>query len=220
MVKRQAGYIVLAGFAAVLVAGLMLDDPAAQQAQLLNYEATRQAELESVLYPELSRPAQIIGIDVLDVTTGTGRLVMRDESGLWYAPNISGIQDEIAATGINQPLVNEAAASLVLMAAEQWFDATPANLELFGFRPEPAYRCRFRATDSTGRPFESLIEVGDANPDHVAYYVYVDSPERQRIYLIRKSIVDLLLNMLSASLQITPTPDVTPDTGEATSPGP
>jgi hypothetical protein len=220
MFKRQAGYIVLAGFAAVLVVGLMLDDPAVQQAQLLNYEATRQVQLESVLYPDLTHPAQVTGLDVLDVTTGTGRLVMRDESGLWYAPSISGIQDGIAADGINQVLVEETAAALALMAAEQWFDATPANLELFGLRPGPAYRCRFRATDPTGRPFESLIEVGDANPDRVAYYVYVDPPESQRVYLVRKSIVDLLLNMLSASLQITPTPDVTPDMGEATSPGP
>jgi len=220
MFKRQAGYIVLAGFAAVLVVSLMLDDPAARQAQLQNYEATQQAQLASFLYPELTHPAQIIGLDVLDVTSGTGRLLMRDESGLWYAPHISGTQDGVAAAEIDQVPVDEAAAALVLMAAEQSFDATPANLELFGLRPEPAYRCRFRATDKTGRLFESLIEVGDANPDRVAYYVYVDSPDSQRIYLIRKSIVDMLLNMLSASIQITPTPDVTPDMGDATSSGP
>ena len=58
MFKRQAGYIVLAGFAAVLVVGLMLDDPAVQQAQLLNYEATRQVQLEfcAVSRPDTSRP--------------------------------------------------------------------------------------------------------------------------------------------------------------------
>lgn len=217
MFKRQAGYIVLAGFAAVLVVGLMLDDPAAQQARLLNFRATQQAQRELILYPELTNPAQVTGIEVLDVITGTGRLVVRDERGLWYAPGISGAQDNIAADHIDQALINNAAASLVLMTAEQWFEATPDNLELFGLRPEPSFRCRFRAIDQAGSLFESLIEVGDANPDNVAYYIYVDSTESQRVYLIRKSIVDLLLNMLSASLQITPTPDVTPDTGEATS---
>jgi hypothetical protein len=208
MVKRQWTYFMLAIFAGVMLIVLMLDDPADRQARFQSVNATLQVERGTVLFPDLTTATQVNGIEVLDVTTGTGILLMRDDSGLWYAPAIPDNQVEVPAANINQSLANDAAAALVGMTAPQWYDATSQNLEIFGFQPDPAVRVRFQAVDGSGRLYEPVVlEIGDANPDRVAYYVWLQDTER--IYLVHANVVNLLLNMLTESLQIAP------ETGEA-----
>lgn len=218
MLKRQMSYVVLVCFVAVMVGLLMLDDPATKQADMLAFRATLQAERPFVLFPEVTDPAAIDGIEVLDVTTGRGILVMRDTAGVWYAPDIPGVQQGIAAQDINQPVVEDAALAIRLLATPDWYDATTDNLTLFGLKPQPAYRFRFQGHDTAGRTYEAIVDIGDANPDHVAYYVYVNvaSEQNQRIYLINKQIVDLVLNMLTET-RLTPASDELPaDEGTAT----
>jgi hypothetical protein len=91
-------------------------------------------------------------------------------------------------------------------------------MTLFGLRPQPAYRFRFQGHDAANRTYEAIVDIGDANPDNVAYYVYVNgsSEQNQRIYLINKQIVDLVLNMLTET-RFTQTSDESPaDDGTAT----
>lgn len=207
MLKRQLSYVLLAGFAVVMVVMLMLDDPQTRQNQMLDYNATQQALRPVQLFPEATDPAQIMGIDVLDVTTGKGILVIRNTEGLWYAPVISGTQARLDPTEINQAIVEDAAAAITLLGAEQTYDATPENFRIFGLEPEPSYRFRYRMLDAAGLAYEATVNVGDANPDNVAYYVYVEvaSVADQRIYLIPKQLVDFILDIQAETLRIAPT---------------
>lgn len=222
MFKRPMSYGVLASFAVVMVVILMLNDPARKQADLLTFRATQQALMERVLFPQFTSSAQINGIGVLDVTTEKGILVVRDSTGLWYAPAITNTQANIPADQVDQSTVEKAAAAILSFSAQQWFDATPENFKIFGLQPEPAYRLRFRASDAQNRVYESVLDVGDTNPNHVAYYVYVNvaSGQNQRIYLIDKQTVDMVLTMLTGSIQATPTLDALPTASEAVTPVP
>ena len=218
MLKRQMSYMVLICFAAVMVGLLMLDDPATKQAEMLAFGATLQAERPLVLFPEVADPAEIDGIEVLDITTGKGILVVRDTAGVWYAPDILDVQQGIAAQEVNQQVVANAAAAIGMLATPDWYDATTDNMTLFGLKPQPAYRFRFQGHDASHRTYEAIVDIGDANPDHVAYYVYVNvsSGQNQRIYLINKQIVDLVLNMLTET-RLTPTSEeLSADDGTAT----
>jgi len=202
-----------------MIVRLMLDDPAARQAQMQAFEATQQAQRPTVLFPQVTSSAQITGLEVLDVTAQKGILLMRDPQQMWYAPVIPGIQAGIPAEVLNQAVPEDAAAVIPYLATTQLFDATPDNLERFGLRPTPAYRFRFQGQDASGQTYQAVIEIGDANPDHVAYYVYVDaeSMENQRVFLISTTLVDAILVMLSDSLQVGPTPDAAPmDNGTVT----
>jgi hypothetical protein len=218
MLKRQMSYMVLICFVAVMVGLLMLDDPAAKQTEMLAFGATLQAERPFVLFPEVTDPAQISGMEVLDVAAGKGILVMRDSAGLWYAPDIPDVQQRIAAQDVNQQVVENAALAIRMLYTPDWYDATTDNMTLFGLRPQPAYRFRFQGHDAANRTYEAIVDIGDANPDNVAYYVYVNgsSEQNQRIYLINKQIVDLVLNMLTET-RFTQTSDESPaDDGTAT----
>jgi hypothetical protein len=221
MLKRQIGYVMLACFVAVMVGVLMLDDPATRQAEMLAFGATLQAERPLVLFPEVTDPAEIDGIEVLDVTTGKGILVMRDMAGAWYAPDIPDVQQGIAAQDVNQQVIESAAAAIKVLATPDWYDATTGNLALFGLQPEPAYRFRFRGHDAADRTYEAIVDIGAANPDNMAYYVYVNvtSGQNQRIYLINKQIVDIVLNMLTET-RLTPTSDEPPANGGTATPVP
>ncbi len=222
MLKRQVSYGLLVGFAAVMVVRLMADDPVTRLAHMQDFSATQQALRSLVLFPELTDPAQVDGMEVLDVTTGKGILVVRDDSGLWYAPTIADIQPSIAAEEIDQTLVENAAAAIMLLAAQQTYDATPDTLERFGLQPEPVYKFRFRMRDATGQVAETTIDIGDTNPENVAYYVYVNmtSDENQRVYLVQKQAVDYLLTMLTESLRVEPALDGSPMDSEAATPVP
>jgi hypothetical protein len=219
MFKRQISMMVLAGFATVMVVILMLDDPASKQAEMLAFSATQQTLRENVLF---SGVQQITGIEVLNGTTGKGILVMRDASGVWYAPAISGTQTEIPADQIDQTVAEQAAAKILLFNAEQRYDATSDNLTTFGLQPDPDYRIRFRGRDSAGQGVESVLDIGDTNPDRVAYYVYVnvESGQKQYIYLIDKQTVDIVLTMLTDSFLVTPALDALPTASEAATPVP
>jgi hypothetical protein len=222
MFKRQISMMVLVGFATVMVVILMLDDPASKQAEMLSFSATQQAQRENVLFAELQQSPGISGLDVLDVTTGKGILVMRDTAGLWYAPAILNTQTEIPTDQLDQTIIERAATAILLFTAEQRYDATPENLTLFGLQPEPDYRVRFRAQDSTGQWVESVLDIGDTNPDRVAYYVYVnvESEQDRYIYLINKQTVDIVLTMLTDSFQVIPTLDAQPTASEVATPVP
>jgi hypothetical protein len=221
MLKRQISYMVLACFAAVMVGILMLDDPATRQAEMRAFEATLQALRELVLFPEVTDPSQIVGIEVQDVTTGKDILVMRDTAGLWYAPDIADVQQAIAAQEVNQEVVENAAAAIRVLYASEWYDATTGNMTLYGLQPTPAYRFRFRGHDAAQQTYEAVVDIGDANPDNVAYYVYVNvtSEQNQRIYLINKQIVDSVLNMLTET-RLEPTSDEPPAGGGTPTPLP
>jgi hypothetical protein len=204
-----------------MVGILMLDDPATRQAEMRAFEATLQALRELVLFPEVTDPSQIVGIEVLDVATGKGILVMRDTAGLWYAPDIADVQQGIAAQEVNQEIVENAAAAIRVLYASEWYDATAENMTRFGLQPAPAYRFRFRGHDAAQQTYEAVVDIGDANPDNVAYYVYVNvtSEQNQRIYLINKQIVDSVLNMLTET-RLEPTSDEPPAGGGTPTPLP
>jgi hypothetical protein len=208
----------LAGFAVVMVLLLMLDDPTAKQALLAEMQAVQESQRMVSLFPELSDLTQVYGLEVLDVASAQDILLMRDDQGLWYAPSINSGTGDIAADSINQQLADDAALSIQLMAARQWYDATPDNFENFGLTPEPAYRVRFIARDTTGTSYAPVIlEVGDANPDNVAYYVWPQ--DDSRIYLIQRPLVDPLLSMLTDNILMTPTPaEPSPDYDMAPAP--
>jgi len=214
MFKRQFSYVLLIGFATVMVSLLMLDDTPARRVAVADYQATQQALRPIALFPELVDPAQIYGVEVLDVTTRTGILLMRNEQGLWYAPALSESEDELPAERINQPLIENAVDYIRLLGSQQLYEATSENLVLYGLQPEPDYRLRFVAQDTAGVSYAPVIlEVGDTNPDHVAYYVWPDGD--QHIYLIPKPIVDPLLQMVTEA--------ILPDSGvnnEETAPAP
>jgi hypothetical protein len=215
MIKR---YLVLIGFAVGAVILLMLDDPATHQARLRDFSATREAQQQNILFPQLDDLLQITGIDVLDVTTGTGILMMRDDQNLWYAPEIPDIQPGIPVEYVNQYLVEGAAASFLQMSAEDTFEATPDNLARFGLQPQPQYRARARVRTTPDQTYEAVLDIGNANPDNMAYYVYARND--QRIFLIRAQTVDLLLNMLTEPVEFVPTPDASPLDSEVTTPVP
>ncbi len=222
MFKRQISMMVLVGFASVMVVILMLDDPASKQAEMLAANATQQAQRANVLFSGLQVSSQISGLEVLDVTTGKGILVLRDASQVWYAPAIPNTQAEIPAVQLDQEAVERAAAALLIFDAEQRYVATPENRVLYGLQPEPKYRIRFRAQDSSGQWAESVLDIGDTNPDSVAYYVYVnvESEQDQYIYLINKQTVDIVLTMLTDSFQTTSASDAQPTASEVATPVP
>lgn len=198
MLKRQISYLMLVGFAAVMVVLLMLDDPTTRQAMFAQVQAAQQSQRVVGLFPELESLDQIYAIQVLDIASGKDVLLMRNEDGAWYAPGL-------AVEDTDQVLAETAAYSIALMAAQQRYDATPENLEIFGFEPQPSYQIQFAARDTAGVSYAPVtLEVGDVNPDNVSYYVWpVDD---SRIYLIPKLIMDPLLSVVTESIQITPTP--------------
>jgi hypothetical protein len=207
MLKRQLSYLLLAGFATVMVILLMLDDPATRQTQMLNFGATQQAARPVQLFPAITDPAEIMGIEVVNLASGTGQLVMRDEQGRWYAPELPDIQESIAAEELSQAAVESAAIAITLLGAEQTFEATPDNMVLFGLSPTPVFRFRFQGQDASGRTYEATVDVGNANPDNMAYYVYVEAvPDTEQcIYLIPKELLDFILDMDTETNLITPT---------------
>jgi hypothetical protein len=215
VIKR---YLVLIGFAVGAVILLMLDDPATHQARLRDFSATLEAQQQNILFPQLDDLLQITGIDVLDVTTGTGILMMRDDQNLWYAPEIPDIQPGIPVEHVNQYLVEGAAASFLRMTAEGTFEATPDNLARFGLQPQPQYRVRVRVRTTPDQTYEAALDIGNANPDNMAYYVY--AKDDQRIFLISAQTVDLLLNMLTEPVEFVPTPTASPLDSEVTTPVP
>ncbi len=220
MMRRQTGYLLLLALAAVMLARLMLDDPAARLEEMRAFSATQQASQPLRLFPNLVAPAQISGLEVLDVSAGRGILLVRDAEGLWYAPEIVGVQHFIAAEAISQMTTENAAATIVLLAATQQYPATDTNLELFGLAPAPAYLVRFQARDGAGGTYEGLLEIGDANPDHMAYYVYVHAQVEadRRIFLIPRQGVDYLLAALNDPTPLAPALDASPaETGTAPS---
>ncbi len=218
MVKRGTGYLLLAALAAVMLARLMLDDPAERLEQMRVYEATQQASQPTRLFSTLRDPAQVTGLEVLDVSAGRGILLVRDADGLWYAPEIAAIQQPIAAESINQVTAENAAAAIVLLAATQQYPASADNLALYGLAPAPAYRVRFQAQDSAGGVYEGLLEIGDANPDHMAYYVYVQAQREadRHIFLIPRQTVDYLMAALTDPTLVAPALDDLPAGTETT----
>lgn len=217
MLKRQIGYLIVVSFAALLVILLMLDDPTGRHADIEAHQATRAANRPVVLFPNIPAPAAVTGLEVLDVTQGHDILLVRNDTGLWYAPEVPDLnQAEVPAAEINQAVAENAAAAVLLLATQQWFEATPDRLTQFGLAPEPRYRFRFGATNSDGQLIEGRINIGHMNPDNVAYYMYIDSAESSRIFLIDSQIVDLILNMLTGLFQpettLNPTPLRTPPT--------
>jgi hypothetical protein len=211
--RRQTGYLLLAALAVVMVARLMLDDPAARLEQMRAFSATQQASQPLRLFPSLVDPAQVSGLEVLDVSAGRGILLVRDAAGLWYAPEIAGVQEFVAAEMVSQVAAENAAATIVLLAATQQYPATDANRALYGLAPAPSYLVRFQAREGASHTYEGLLEIGDANPDHMAYYVYVHAQlEADRhVFLIPRQGVDYLLAVLAD-----PTLDALPaETGRA-----
>lgn len=197
MIARNLRYGLLVGFAAVMVALLMVDEPQAQRVQL-----------PEPLFPELTAAAQINGLEVLDVTSGKGILLVRNDTGMWYAPAISGTQTALAAEKVNQVAVENAAAAVWLMDRRQSYANTLENRQKFGLE-SPQYLIRFQAHDVAGRSYAPvIIEIGNANPDNVAYYVLPQG--EANIYLIRKPIVDMLLNLLDSPTSLAPNSDVAP----------
>jgi hypothetical protein len=221
MLKRRMSFSMLVGFAVIMVAALMLEDPTGKQNEMLAFRATREAQRPLQLFPDI-QPEHIIGLEVLDVTASRGILVMRDERGLWYAPSIPGIQNAVAANLISQDLVEQAATAITYWGSEQWYEATALNLDSFGLSPAPRHRIRFRVRDASGRNYEATAEIGNANLDNVAYYVYIPatSDENQRIFLIPKQLVDFVLNMLSEPLLVPSTVDASTENSEVGAPVP
>lgn len=220
MISQRTGYVLLAVLAVVMLVRLMLADPAAQL-QTLRATATALQESRAFrLFPTLRSPAQLDGLEVLDVSTRKGILLMRQADGLWYAPEIAGVQAETAAGAINQITVENAAGAAMALAALDQYEVTAENLARFGLTPAPAYRIRFRARDGAGQAYEALIEIGNANPDNMAYYGYAHSEAEQHIYLIRKQTVDMILDVLDDSVFLTPVLDESPAEIEAASPAP
>jgi hypothetical protein len=218
MAKHPISTLILIGFSIVMVALLMLDDPAQKQADMLAFGATQQAIAENLLFPAIEQSSQIIGIEVQDVTTGKGILVMRDEAGSWYAPAIAGGQEALAAGQIDQTLVEQAAGAFMLFWAEQYYEITPENLQLFGLEPKPRYRIRFRLHRADGKNYDAQLDVGNANLNDMAYYVYITavSDQDRRIYLINKQTVDIVLTMLSELILAESAAEPAPTANETT----
>ena len=145
---------------------------------------------------------------------------MRQQDGLWYAPEIAGVQQAVRADAISQIAVENAAGAAMALAAIDRYEATADNLARYGLAPTPAYRIRFRVHDRQGRTYEALIEIGNANPDNVAYYGYAHNEGDQHIYLIRKQTVDMILAILDDPVFVAPVLDESPAETEAASPAP
>ncbi len=220
MVSQRMGYALLLVLAVVMLMRLMLDDPAAQQQSLRATATALQESRAFRLFPSLRDPTQIDGLEVLDVSTGRGILLMRQPDGLWYAPEIAGAQQAVGADAIAQVAVENAAGAAMALAALDQYEATADNLTRYGLAPTPAYRIRFRVRDADGRAYEALIEIGNANPDNVAYYGYAHSEGDQHIYLIRKQTVDMILAILDDPVLVAPVLDESPAETQAASPAP
>ncbi len=192
---------------AFMVLLLMLDDPQARQRALRNFQATQQAALARLLFPEVRRSAQVVGMEAVDVAAELGLLVMRNAEGLWYAPPIAEVQTEQPPEALDQGALESAAFALTTLWAERWFTAEPDALAQYGLQP-PRYRFRFRAqlADDPNRFLEATLEIGNLNPENVAYYMYISTAasENLHVYLIRRQTVDMLLSMLTASYSVTP----------------
>ncbi len=206
MPRRSAVYVLLAVFAGAMVLLLMLDDPTAVHSNQTGGVA---------LFPQLSRPEHIERIEVQDVTAGTGFLLVRDTAGVWYAARMAG-SDQGAPVLANQTATDEVAFRLVRLTARQGFEATPENLVRYGIRPTPAYTLQFTGRDPAGRAFESVVfEVGHANPDQVAYYVW--PRDADQVYLLT---LDFLLGLLPGFDQTAQTPPAEPAVVTETPPVP
>lgn len=186
MLRRPVMYTLLAVFAGAMVLLLMLDDPSA----ISSMDAS-----VSALFPQLNRAEHIERIEVWNVTLGTGVLLVRDGEGMWYAAQTPQGTDGLPADAIDQAAVEALALSITRLAAEDRFDATPANLARFGVRPQPEFLLQFAGRDITGRTFESVVfEVGNLNPDGVARYLWPRDGEQ--VFLVE---VDFLLAQLSGA---------------------
>ncbi len=207
MLKRWQGYALLVGIGAAMLLVLMLDDPEARQRELRNFQATQQAELARVLFLPLRKSAQVVGMEAVDVAAERGLLVMRNEAGLWQAPEIAGVQAQQPPQSLDQGALESAAAALTMLYAERELEIAPDELALYGLQP-PRYRFRFRArlADDPNQLLEATLEIGNLNPENVAYYMYISTAadENPHVYLIRRQTVDMLLSMLTASYSVTP----------------
>ena len=206
MPRRSAVYVLLAVFAGAMVLLLMLDDPTAAHSDQPGVVA---------LFPQLSRAEHIERIEVQDVTAGTGLLLVRDAAGVWYAARMAG-SDPVVPVLADQVAADAAAFRLARLTARQGFEATPENLVRYGIRPAPAYTLQFAGHDPTGRAFESVVfEVGHANPDQVAYYVW--PRDADQVYLLT---IDFLLGLLPGFDQAAQTPPAEPAVVTETPPVP
>lgn len=220
MVSRRTGYLLLTALAAVMLVRLMLDDPAVRQQEISATATAQQASQPFRLFPILRDSAQIDGLEVLDVSARRGILLVRQADGLWYAPEIAGTQAAVTADTLNQVLIEYAAASATALTAIDRYKTTGDDLTHYGLAPLPVYRIRFRAHDDQGRTYEALLDIGNANPDNVAYYGYAQTEAEPHIYLIRKQTVDMILAVLDDSVFVAPVLDESPAEMEAASPAP
>ncbi len=207
MLKRSHGYALLMAVVAVMLLLLMLDDPEAHQRQLRDFQSTQQAVMARLLFPEVRRSAQVVGMDAVDVAAERGLLVMRSETGLWFAPEIADLQQARAPETLDQGALESAAAALSMLYADRELEAAPEELAQYGLQP-PRYRFRFRAqlASDPKQLLEATLEIGNLNPENVAYYMYISTAadENPHIYLIRRQTVDMLLSMLTASYSVNP----------------
>ena len=205
-VSDKTRYGLLAGFVAIMVAALMLDKP-----NKLN-------TITEPLFPSIDDPTQIYQMEVLDVTRGRGILLVRDDAGLWYAPTVPDIQESLSSGDLDQVAVENAATAIWLMDGGQWYENTKSRQSSFGLAT-PDFFFQFRAREPNGRATESVVfQIGDVNPENATYYVWPQGDTR--IYLIRKPIVDMLLNLLNSPSSIAPAPEQTPTVTEGNAPAP
>ncbi|GEM_PF-1072733 len=207
MLKRSYGYALLMGIVAAMLLVLMLDDPEGRQRAFRAFQETQQAIAARLLFPQIRQSAQVVGMEAVDVGAERGLLVVRNEAGLWYAPPIEDVQQERAPQSLDQSVLESAALALTRLWAERWLEVSPDGLAQYGLQP-PQYRFRFRArlADDPKELLEATLEIGNLNPENVAYYMYISTAaeENLHVYLIRRQTVDMLLSMLTASYSVTP----------------
>lgn len=187
---------------------LMLDDPTTKLALFLQANETGLDQAPVVLFQEIEGPAQIYGLDIQDATQSRRLFVLRDDTGQWKVSQVAGIPELETGSTPNQQPVELAAYAVGLMAATEWYDATPETLALYGLEPEPGYRIGLAARDTAGVTFLPVIlEVGDSNPDLTAHYIWPQGDSR--IYLIPDEILEPVLSLVTDSEQLTALPEET-----------
>ncbi|MAS34671.1 MAG: hypothetical protein CL610_11735 [Anaerolineaceae bacterium] len=136
------------------------------------------------VFPEL-RTLDIQAMRLEDLDNGLQLTLVRDEEGLWTAPDLDGELDEEAVSNIARTFVLFPYGRSMNIVEE-------TNFEAYGLAPAPHLLFQILRTDGESH----VVAVGDLTNTEANYFTLVD--ERDEIFLVERGPVDFLKNLISS----------------------
>jgi hypothetical protein len=176
--------VVLAGIALLQTNPDLLTGTGSEVDERSAMMATVTAWRGTFLFPDVT-VTDIVTINLREPNSGRTFTISRDASGVWTAPGSVGTLDLEAARAIAQ--------TIVLIPYERTVDlAQDASLVEYGFNPNGLMFVEFLEYDESSH----IFALGGLTSDRQYYYLLVD--ERSELFVIPRSPLDFLRQMLSS----------------------